>query len=55
LNFYLYEIAKLNNVQEKAWTLFRFLQPNSLKLNNLNYYNFEYFETTLLSYTFAKK
>jgi hypothetical protein len=44
----------LGNVQEKAWTLFRFLHTYSLKLNNLNFYNFEYYETVLLSYNFSK-
>jgi heme/copper-type cytochrome/quinol oxidase subunit 1 len=55
LNFYLYEIAKLGNVQEKAWALFRFIQPTSIKLNGFNFYNFENYETTLISYTFSKK
>lgn len=55
LNFYIYEIAKLNNVQEKAWTLFKFLNVHSFKLNNFNFFNFEKYETILFSYTFSKK
>jgi heme/copper-type cytochrome/quinol oxidase subunit 1 len=55
LNFYIYEIAKLNNVQEKAWALFKFLHKYSLRLNHLNYYNLEHYETVLLSYSFSKK
>lgn len=55
LNFYIYEIAKLNNIQQKAWTLFKFLRPHSLKLNNSNFTNLEHLETTLLSYSFIKK
>lgn len=55
LNFYIYEIAKLNNTQEKAWSLFKFLYNYSLKLNSLNYYNLEPYESTIFSYVFSKK
>jgi hypothetical protein len=55
LNFYIYEIARLIYVQQKSWTLFKFNNPTSLKLNGLNYQNFEYLETTLFSYTFYKQ
>lgn len=55
LNFYLYEISRLTYIQQKGLTLFRFVKPSSIKLNNLNYLNFEPFETTLISYTFHQK
>jgi len=55
LNFYLYEISKLTHVQRKSLFLYKYLQPYSLKLNKLNYVNYEKHETTLLSYTFFNK
>lgn len=55
LNFYLFELAKLNNIQQKAWSLFRFSHIRSLKLNNLSFYNLEHYESTLFSYVFSKK
>lgn len=55
LNFYLYEISRINQIQQKGWTLFRFVKPTSIKLNNLNYFNFEPYETTLITYTFEEK
>jgi hypothetical protein len=55
LNFYIYEIAKLTYVQQKALFLYKFVRPNSIKLNNFNYINYEPYETVLLSYFFAKK
>lgn len=55
LNFYLYEVARLTYVQQKGLTLFRFIKPSSIKLSGSNYFNFEPYETTLMSYTFAKK
>ncbi len=55
LNFYLYEISRLTYIQQKGLTFFRFVKPSSVKLNNLNYLNFEPFETTLISYTFYQK
>jgi hypothetical protein len=42
-------------VQEKAWSLFKFLNKSSLTLNKLNYYNLEHYETTLFSYSFSTK
>jgi heme/copper-type cytochrome/quinol oxidase subunit 1 len=55
LNFYLYEVSRLSNVQQKGWALYKFLYRTSVKLNKLNYQNFEPYETTLMSYKFAKK
>ena len=55
LNFYLYEISKIHYVYQKSSFLFRLLKPTSIKLNNLNYTNFEPYETTLITYTFEKK
>jgi len=55
LNFYLYEIANLVYVQQKGWTFFKFIKSSSIKLNNYNYSNYEPYETTLITYTFAKK
>ena len=55
LNFYIYEIARLIYVQQKSWSLFKFNNPSSLKLNGLNYANLEHLETTLFSYVFYKK
>lgn len=55
LNFYLYEIAHLVYAQQKGWAFFRFNRFTSIKLNNHNYINFEPYETTLMSYTFANK
>lgn len=55
LNFYLYEISRLIYIQQKGWFFFRFVKPTSIKLNNLNYLNFEPYETTLITYTFSKK
>jgi hypothetical protein len=53
LNFYLFELAKLTNVQQKAFSLFRFVNIKNLKLNNQIFYNFEHLETTLLTYVFS--
>lgn len=55
LNFYLYEISRLAHVQQKGLSFFRFLRPSAIKLNGLNYSNFEPYETTLISYTFARR
>lgn len=55
LNFYLYEISRINQIHQKSLTLFKLIKPTSIKLNDNNYYNFEPFETTLITYTFAKK
>jgi hypothetical protein len=42
-------------VQQKGWTFFKFIKSSSVKLNNYNYSNYEPYETTLITYTFAKK
>ena len=55
LNFYLYEISRTNQIHQKSLSLFKLIKPSSIKLNNHIYYNFEPFETTLITYTFAKK
>ena len=55
LNFYLYEISRLTYTRQKGLTLFRFVKPSSVKLNDLNYLNFEPFETTLINYSFSNK
>ena len=54
LNFYLYEISRLTYTRQKGLTLFRFVKPSSVKLNDLNYLNFEPFETTIINYSFSK-
>ncbi len=54
LNFYLYEISRLINAQQKGLFFFRFFRPNSIKLDGFNYQNFEPYETVLISYTFRK-
>lgn len=54
-NFYLFEIAHLNYVQQKGLFLFKFIKPKSIKLNGKNYTNFEVLETTLISYIFESK
>jgi heme/copper-type cytochrome/quinol oxidase subunit 1 len=54
LNFYLYEIAKVNYVDQKSFFLFRGNFPTKTgKRAPLNA-NFELYETTLLSYVFFK-
>jgi heme/copper-type cytochrome/quinol oxidase subunit 1 len=55
LNFYLYENARLLHVQRKGSYLYRYVRPSAVKLNGYNYTNFEYLETTLLSYTFTSR
>lgn len=55
LNFYLYEISRLIYTKQKGLTLFRFVKPSSIKLNDLNYLNFEPFETTIINYSFSHK
>ena len=55
LNFYLFTGARMWFVQRKGWYLSRFNTPNHVKLNSLNYTNFEPLELTLLSYNFVKK
>jgi heme/copper-type cytochrome/quinol oxidase subunit 1 len=55
LNFYIYIGARSLFVQRKGWHISRFNQHKSVKLNNLNFKNFEYLETTLYSYVFLRK
>lgn len=55
LNFYIYEAARLDFIQKKAWTFFRIFNKQPLKLNGSNYINFEELETTVYSYNFINK
>ena len=55
LNFYLYVGARTWFLQRKGWYLSRFNTHKSVKVNSLNYMNFEPFELTLYSYTFLNK
>lgn len=55
LNFYIYEIARLTYLQQKALFLFKYYRPVHLKLNNFNYFNFEPYESVLFSYVLLKK
>ena len=55
LNFYLYEIARLFYLRQKASFLYRFVKNSHIKLNKYNYINYEPYETTLISYVFFKK
>lgn len=55
LNFYIYEGARTWFLQRKGWYLSRFNRHNSVRMNNLNYVNNEYLETTLYSYVILKK
>lgn len=55
LNFYLYEISRLTYAQQRGLSFFKLMKPRAIKLNNLNYFNFEKYETVLLSYTFSYK
>jgi hypothetical protein len=54
LNFYLYEIAKVNYVDQKAFFLFRGNFPAKTDKRAPLNTNFELYETTLLSYVFFK-
>ena len=54
LNFYLYEIAKVNYVDQKAFFLFRGNFPTKTDKRAPLNTNFELYETTLLSYVFFK-
>ena len=56
INFYLYEISRLTYIKRKSFYLNRYNPQSSfkLKLNNYNYQNFEYLETTIYSYIFTK-
>lgn len=55
LNFYIYEIARSIFLQQKTLFLYRYVQPQSLKLLTVNYTNYEPLETTLITYKFLKK
>jgi hypothetical protein len=55
LNFYLYEASRLIHVQRRNSFLFKSVEITNLKLNNLNFTNYEHLESTLLSYTIHKK
>ncbi len=55
LNFYLFTGARMWFVQRKGWYLSRFNTPSHVKLNSLNYTNYEPLELTLLSYNFVRK
>ena len=54
LNFYIYEGARTWFLQRKGWYLSRFNRHSSLYLNEINYTNYEYLETTLYSYVLVK-
>jgi len=54
LNFYIYEGARTWFLQRKGWYLSRYNRVLKRRLNNLNYTNNEYLETTLYSYTILK-
>jgi heme/copper-type cytochrome/quinol oxidase subunit 1 len=54
LNFYIYEIARLQFVQKKSWTFSRLFRYKSPKPNSPNYVNYENLETVLYSYVFVK-
>lgn len=55
LNFYLYEISRLIYIQQKSLFFFRMDRLFSLKLNELNFLNFEPYESVLFSYSLSKK
>lgn len=54
LNFYIYEISRLIYLQQKSFYAYRVVRPHSLKLNKLNYTNWEPYETVLFSYVLIK-
>ena len=54
LNFYIYEISRLIYLQQKSFYAFRVVRPYGLKLNKLNYTNWEPYETVLFSYVLTK-
>lgn len=55
LNFYIYEISRLIYLQQKSFYALKTLRPHNLKLNNLNYINWEPYETVLFSYVLLKR
>ena len=54
LNFYLFEINRLNFIQRKSLHNHRFVKLKTLNQNSLNYLTLTTFETTLFSYRFFK-
>lgn len=55
INFYIYEGARTWYLQRRGWHIARFNVHNSVPKNGLNYFNYEFFETTLFSYVIVKK
>ena len=55
LNFYIYEGARTWFLQRKGWYLSRYNRHNSIQLNELNYRNNEFLETTLYNYVLIRK
>lgn len=54
LNFYCYEISKLNYLRTKTYFFFNYVNLSAITLNNKRFFNFESYETTLFSYSFEK-
>nr|APW82411.1 cox1 [Laurentiella strenua] len=54
LNFYIYEISRLIYVQQKSLFFYKFNRISSIKLNNVNFKNYEPYETVLFSYLLTK-
>jgi hypothetical protein len=54
LNFYIYEIAKLNFIDQKSLFLLKYYPTKNILLNGSNYNNYEHYETVLLSYVFLE-
>ena len=55
LNFYLYEISRLNFFRTKTLSLFSSYSSSFIILNEFKYKNFESFETTIFYYMFEKR
>lgn len=54
LNFYIYEVARNKYVQRKGWFISRQLNLQELRLNTLNFENYEQLDSNLFSYTFKE-
>ena len=54
LNFYLFEINRLNFLQRKSLHNHRFIKVNTSSTKELNYISLTNLETTLFSYRFFK-
>jgi hypothetical protein len=54
LNFYLFEINRLNFLQRKGFYNHRFIKLNNLSTKELNYLTLVNLETTLFSYRFFR-